>query len=212
MSPGLTGWRGALRHAAAAASWEELVFAEAAVLVGLKVLVRRHALHQATHRAPGRLREKQRGLPFRTPAQCPWTPETPDMESTFLKRNNIMRQLFHHYSTSAAHRGFLCVVFWTGVAGHSSLAHEPSLCVCMCVFTWVSLKGCWVLSLWGRSEHTRSPTSLALLLGFGWLLRDGARLRGPSAIGLHSVDGLTGRGESFGFFFCFWGNHKRKRR
>lgn len=45
--------------------------------------------------------------------------------------------------------------------------------------------------------------SLALVLAFGWLLRAGLRLRdtGLSVIGLHRVDGLTGRGESFSFFF-----------
>lgn len=45
--------------------------------------------------------------------------------------------------------------------------------------------------------------SLALVLAFGWLLRAGLRLRGAglSVIGLHRVDGLTGRGESFSFFF-----------
>lgn len=68
----------------------------------------------------------------------------------------------------------------------------------------------WILSLSRSLDHIRndsetliSPTSLALFLGFGWLLRAGPRLRGLSVIGLHSVDGLTARGESFGFFFCF---------
>lgn len=58
-----------------------------------------------------------------------------------------------------------------------------------------------------ESESLIPPTSLALLLGFGWLLRAGPRLAGLSVIGPPSVDGLAGRGESFSFFFCFW-RHK----
>lgn len=57
----------------AAVSWrEELVFAEAAVLVRLEVFVRRHALHQPAHGAPGWLRgDPGDSLAFRkTHRQC----------------------------------------------------------------------------------------------------------------------------------------------
>lgn len=50
----LTRRGGALR-CAGAARWDQFVLAEAAVLVGLKVFVCRHALHQPANRPSGRL-------------------------------------------------------------------------------------------------------------------------------------------------------------
>lgn len=57
----LTGCGGPLWYTVAPPG-EEFIFTEAAVLVGLEVFVCRHALHQPTHRSPGRLQKHTKGL------------------------------------------------------------------------------------------------------------------------------------------------------
>lgn len=57
----LTRCRGPLWYTVAMLR-EEFIFAEAAVLVGLEVFVRRHALHQPTHGSSGRLQNHTWGL------------------------------------------------------------------------------------------------------------------------------------------------------
>ncbi len=59
----LTGCGGPLWYAVAA-RWEELIFAEAAVLVGLEVFICCHALHQPAHGSSGRLQNAHAELWF----------------------------------------------------------------------------------------------------------------------------------------------------